>query len=76
MKEDISTSLLAFYGKVLEPELRSIKEKLSEHDDKFTRILDHFDVLYQRYVRTRQVAERNRINEDEAFGPAEETGTA
>ena len=43
MKDDISTALLAFYGKILEPEFRSIKEKLNEHDDKFNRLFDHID---------------------------------
>ena len=51
MKDDISTALLAFYGKVLEPEFRSIKEKQSEHDEKFTRLLDHIDAVYQRLER-------------------------
>ena len=51
MKQDISTAFLAFYGKVLEPEFRSLKEKLSEHDDKLGRILDHVDALYQRFKR-------------------------
>jgi len=51
MKQDISTALLTFYGKVLEPEFRFLKEKPSEHDDKFGRILDHVDALYQRFER-------------------------
>jgi uncharacterized protein YdcH (DUF465 family) len=51
MNEDISASLLAFYEKVLEPEFRSIKEKLREHDDKFARILDRCDAAHQRFKR-------------------------
>ncbi len=48
MKQDISAALTAFYLKVLEPEFRSVKEKQTEHDDKFARLLDHIDALYQR----------------------------
>ncbi len=49
MKQDISAALTAFYGKILEPEFRSIKEKLAEHDDKFASLLDHVDALYERF---------------------------
>lgn len=49
MKQDISDALTAFYVKVLEPEFRSVKEKQTEHDDRFTRLLDHIDALYQRF---------------------------
>ena len=45
MKDDISKALLGFYEKILEPEFRSIKEKLNEHDDKFNRLFDHFDTF-------------------------------
>ena len=41
-------ALLAFYDKVLEPEFRSIEEKLSEHDEKFKQLFDRFDILHQR----------------------------
>ncbi len=51
MDQDISAALLAFYEKVLEPEFRSLREKLVEHDDKFARILDHINALYQRFER-------------------------
>jgi len=40
MKDDISKALLGFYEKILEPELRSIKEKQNEHDEKFRQIFD------------------------------------
>ncbi len=40
MEEDIWAALLDFYEKVLEPEFRSIQEKLSEHDEKFRQIFD------------------------------------
>ena len=39
----ISTALLAFYEKLLEPKFRSIEEKLSEHDEKFRQIFDRID---------------------------------
>ena len=48
MKEDISAALLAFYEKVLEPEFRSIEEKLCQHDEKFKQLFDRFDILHQR----------------------------
>ncbi len=51
MRQDISTALLDFYGKVLEPKFRFLEEKLTEHDDKFALILDHIDALYQRFER-------------------------
>jgi hypothetical protein len=48
MKKNISASLLTFYRKVLEPQFRSIEEKLSEHDEKFRQIFDRFDILHRR----------------------------
>ncbi len=48
MKKEISTALLDFFQKVLKPELDEIKEKQSEHDDRFRDMLGHFDGLYKR----------------------------
>ena len=51
MKKEISTALLDFFQKVLKPELAEIKEKQSEHDDRFLDMLGHFDGLYKRLDR-------------------------
>ncbi len=48
MKEDIEAALSAFYEKFLEPEFRSIREKQSEHDEKFALLLDRFEELHGR----------------------------
>jgi predicted nuclease with TOPRIM domain len=44
----LRAALLAFYGKILQPEFLSLKEKLDEHDGKLAGVLNHFDPLYKR----------------------------
>jgi predicted nuclease with TOPRIM domain len=49
MKDDISEALIAFYGKILQSEFLSLKEKLDEHDEKLAGVLAHFDTVYKRF---------------------------
>ncbi len=50
-KKDILDTLKDFYGKIIEPEFRAIRNKLDEHDQKFRDILEHFDQIYKRFER-------------------------
>ncbi len=43
----IFDTLNEFYRKIIEPEFRTIRNKLSEHDQKFKDIFDHFDKIYR-----------------------------
>ena len=50
-KKDMLDTLSEFYGKFIEPEFRSIHNKLDEHDQKFKDILEHFDKIYTKLDR-------------------------
>ncbi len=48
MEQEMSKVLLDFYHKFLQPEFTRIKDKLTEHDEKFIDILGHFDGVHKR----------------------------
>jgi chromosome segregation ATPase len=50
-KKDIFDILNEFYGRVIEPEFRAVRNKLDDHDRKFQDLLDHFDKIYTRLER-------------------------
>jgi hypothetical protein len=43
VEKDLADALLDFYQKILKPEFDVIKEKLSEHDERFSEIIRRLD---------------------------------
>jgi len=64
MDKPIADALLDFYQKILKPELDFIKEKLVEHDQRFSEMLGHFDAIYRRLERLEDelLMVNNRLN--------------
>ncbi|MFB3887583.1 MAG: hypothetical protein ACE144_20375 [Thermodesulfobacteriota bacterium] len=50
-KKDLFDTLTEFYGRMIEPEFKAIRGKLSEHDQKFGDLVEHFDKIYTRLDR-------------------------
>jgi len=50
-KKDLFDTLTEFYGTMIEPEVRAIRSKLDEHDQRFKDLLEHFDKIYGRLDR-------------------------
>ena len=51
MEKVLADALLDFYQKMLKPDLDAIKEKQSEHDERFSEVLGHLDSIYGRLGR-------------------------
>jgi predicted nuclease with TOPRIM domain len=48
VEKDLANALMDFYQKMLKPEFDAIKEKLTEHDQRFLEMLGHLDSIYHR----------------------------
>jgi chromosome segregation ATPase len=51
MEKSTAELLIDFYRDYLQPEFVAIREKQTEHDEKFLEVLDHFDSLYKQVGR-------------------------
>jgi predicted nuclease with TOPRIM domain len=48
VEKDLADALLDFYQKILKPEFDVIKEKLSEHGERFSEVMGHLESIYNR----------------------------
>ena len=50
-RKDIFDTLTDFYGRMIEPEFRTIRGKLEEHDQTFKDLFQHFGTIYTKLDR-------------------------